>query len=456
MKKLRTLKHLLFGTYARIFVFSYLLFMVVGALLLKLPLSVQAEVSLDWVDAFFVSASGLSTTGLTPVVPRETFTIFGQVVLALIIQFGGIGIIMMISIFWLAIRKKIGFRERGIMMTDQNQLSRHGIVRFVRNVLIVIFTIEAIAFVIMSAYLYLSGHFPLSDALFQAFFLTISLFTNAGFDIAPDADSFAMFSQDYFMQTLAMTLMFIGAAGFWVLAEIKEFIHAKLNRQHFHFSVFVKLLVALHLSIWIVSALLLLLVEQGAFFSGKGLFETLYYSLFMSLTTRNAGFSTMDVAQFTTAVHVFFVGLMFLGSSPNSAGGGIRTTTLLTTFLGSRSFALGRNQVVYHGRTIPHETVFKSFIVLFGAITLIAFNVFVLSVVESMDFKMLLFEATSAFGTTGLSLGATPELHSVSKILLIFTMFIGRVGILAFLLMFKPERQKKGYVTYPEMDIIVG
>ncbi len=458
MKKIfAVMKKVFFGTYFRGFVSSYLAAVIVGASLLKLPVSVQKGVSLSWVDALFVSASGLSTTGLTPIVVKDTFTVFGQTVLAFILQFGGIGLIMMVALFWLVVRKKIGFRERNMMMTDQNQPTRQGIVRFIRNVLIVIFTVEAIAFVIMSSYLYLAGYFPFGEALFHSFFTTISLFTNAGFDIAPSADSFAMFSNDYFMQTLAMALMFMGAVGFWPLAELKEYIFSKFRRESFQFSFFVKLLVVLHLVVWVVSALVLFTVERGAFLENRGLVESVYYSLFMSLTTRNAGFSTMNVEEFSASTHVLFIFLMFLGSSPNSAGGGIRTTTLFVVLLAMRAFAFDRNQVVTRERSVKQETVQKSFIALFVAGGLIVFNLFLLTLLEpALPPMMLAFEVVSAFGTTGLSLGATTQISWGAKLILVLTMFVGRVGVIALVLMFRPSRKTKGYVQYPETDIIVG
>jgi len=451
------LKKVFYGTYFRGFVSSYMAAVIVGASLLKLPISVQKGVNLSWVDALFVSASGLSTTGLTPIVVKDTFTIFGQTVLAFILQFGGIGLIMMVALFWLVVRKKIGFKERNMMMTDQNQPTRQGIVRFVRNVLIVIFTVEAVAFMIMSGYLYLSGYFPFKEALFHSFFTTISLFTNAGFDIAPTVDSFAMFSNDYFMQTLAMTLMFMGAVGFWPLAELKEFIFAKFRRESFQFSFFVKMLVTLHLAVWILSAIILFALERGAFLEGYGFIESVYYSLFMSLTTRNAGFSTMNVEDFTVSTHIFFIFLMFLGSSPNSAGGGIRTTTLFVVLLAMRAFAFDRNQVVTRERSVKQETVHKSFIAIFVAGGLIVVNLFLLTLLEpALPPMILAFEVVSAFGTTGLSLGATTEIAWAAKLVLVITMFIGRVGVIALVLMFRPGRKTKGYVQYPETDIIVG
>ncbi len=457
MTILKQLRRILFGTYARGFINSYLIVLIIGASLLKMPFSLQEGVTLDWSDAFFTAASALSVTGLTTIVVADVFTLLGQTILLFIIQFGGIGLIMMVAIFWLAVRKKIGFKERNMIMTDQNQVSRQGIVRFIRNVIIVIFTVEALAFLTIGTYLFLSGHFPdIKEAFFQAFFLTISLFTNAGFDIAPNNDSFQMFSNDYFMQSMGMLLIFLGAVGFWALAEFKEKIIAKVKGEPYHFSLFVRILLMMYIGLWAIGALVIFVVEQQGFLADKSLLESIFYALFMSITTRNAGFSTMDVNDFSGSTQVFLMLLMFIGASPNSVGGGIRTTTFLVIILSIHAFAAGRDHIVLFKRQVKPETIHKSFITLTVAGMLVAFYIFVLAVIEPFPTSKVAFEVFSAFGTTGLSMGITSELHFVSKIFLSILMFIGRMGVLALLLMFRPERKKKGLVQYPETDMIVG
>jgi len=457
MRLLRMARHIFFGTYARGFIFSYLFVMVLGASLLKLPISIQEGVTLSWFDAFFTASSALSVTGLTTIVVNDVFTVFGQTVLLLIIQFGGIGLIMMLAIFWLAVRKRIGFKERNMIMTDQNQLSRQGIVRFIRNVIIVIFTIEGLAFLFIGFYLYFSGHFPvINEAFFQSFFLTISLFTNAGFDIAPNNDSYQMFHQDYVMQSIGMFLIFMGAVGFWALAEFKEKIIGKIKRQPMSFSPFVKILLMMYIALWVLGALVIFILEQQHFLADKGFIESVYYAFFMSITTRNAGFSTMDVNDFTSSTQTFLMVLMFIGASPNSVGGGIRTTTFLVIILAVRSFATGREEVIFLNRRIKQETIIKSFVALTVALSLVVGYIFVLSIIEPFPTSHIAFEVTSAFGTTGLSLGITSELHPISKILLSVLMFIGRMGVIALLLMFKPNQKVKGRVQYPDMNLIVG
>jgi|LGVF01.2.fsa_nt_gb Trk-type K+ transport system membrane component len=462
---MKKIKKFFFGTYIRGFVVSYFLFLMGGAILLKLPISVQDGQSLAWIDAIFVSVSGMSTTGLSTIVVRDVLTQFGQTVLAFILQFGGIGLIMFISTFWLITRRKIGFRERNMIMTDQNQIGRAGIVGFIKNVLIMIFSIEIIGFVIMVIILNVnhSDVFTFSQSLFQSFFLTISMFTNAGFDISPNIGdpsvvSLIMYKNDYAMQTLGMTLMVLGAIGFWPLAELKLWIEAKWKKEKFEFSMFSKLLISMHLGIWIVSAIIVYGVEFNGFLADKGFIEGVYYSLFMSLTTRNAGFATMSMTDMSTTTQVLFGVLMFIGSSPNSAGGGIRTTTFLITVLGFISYARGKNQVVIKRKSIKPETIYKSLLVLIGAVALIVTGLLIMTFSEQGQWfgaKEIFFELASAFGTTGLSLGITSDLTIVGKLVLILTMFIGRVGVLALLLMFKGDK-KASSIQYPEVDMIVG
>ncbi len=453
--KMKKLKKLFFGTYIRGFVVSYFLFLLTGAILLKLPISIQDGQSLSWIDAIFVSVSGMSTTGLTTVVVKDVLTVFGQTVLAFILQFGGIGLIMFVSIFWLLTRKKISFRERTMIMTDQNQIGRSGIVRFVKNVLIMIITIEIIGWIIMSSHLYLAGYFDLNSSMFQAFFMTISMFTNAGFDISPGGDSLLMYKTDYFMQSLAMTLMVLGAIGFWPLAELKEWLEAKRKREKFEFSLFTKILVTMHLGLWIISAIMVYFIEYNGYFADKDIIESIFYSLFMSLTTRNAGFATLSMNNMSQTTQIFFGILMFIGSSPNSAGGGIRTTTFLLTILGILSFSKGKEQVIIGKRSVKFDTVYKSLMVVISAGVLIFSGVLIMSYTESFGFQEILFEMSSAFGTTGLSLGITSSLSIVGKIVLIITMFVGRIGILALLLMFRGDRVGSS-IKYPEIDMIVG
>ena len=436
---------------------SYLLAILVGAFLLSLPISLQNNQSITIIDALFTAASAVSGTGLTTIVVGDVFSRFGIIVLMLIIQIGGIGIMFMMVFFWLVIKKKIGFSERNMIMTDQNQFTRSGIVRLVRNVLIMFFWIELIGFLIITHYLYFSGYFNYQEALMQGLFLTISLTANAGFDIAPNRDSFQMFSSDYFMQSMAMVLMFMGSIGFWVLSEVKEFFHAKKHKLPFKFSYFVKMIVIFHFLFIFLGAAFIFVFEWNGFLADKSIFESIYYALFMSVTTRNAGFSTMDVNSFSTATSMIIIIWMFIGASPNSCGGGIRTTTMVVVLMSIKAFATGKSGVVFNNRKIKDDTVFRSYIALVSALMVVFSGVILISLVENESLHKILFEVTSAFGTTGLSMGITSSLTAFSKFILVVVMFIGRLGILALVLMVSPTNPvKSASDRYPEENIIVG
>lgn len=459
-----------YGSLIRGFVTSYLLVTVIGGLILSLPFSLQDGANLSIIDAIFVSASAISTTGLSPVVVGQTLNFIGQLILLIIIQFGGIGLIMALASFWLLTKQDIGFNRRNMIMVDQNQFSRQGLVSFVRRVLKIIFITEGIAVVLFFSMLYFSGTFGFFNSLWQATFTVISLFTNAGFDIAPGADSMFMYRSSYGILSLSMTLMFLGAVGFWPLYDLSQFVIEKLKKDKpvdaenkFRFKIFTKWFILLHVGVWIASAIIIALVEwgQGGFFassSGPGSFiQGVFDILFMSLTTRNAGFSTVPVSAFSESSQLVMMFLMFLGSSPNSAGGGIRTITLMLVILSIYSAARGRDSVILKNRTvsIKADNVRNSFMVVVMAFLLLGVVIFVMSLAEPFSYKDIAFEAISAFGTTGLSTGITADLTVFSKAVLIVTMFIGRVGIIALITMFSPPKLEST-VQYPEVDVIVG
>lgn len=455
MKKLfLKLKSIFFGSVTRGFVTVYAIFMLLVAALLKLPASVAPNQTLSWVDAIFISASGISTTGLSTVVIADTLSSFGKVILALGIQFGGIGLIMLLSIIWMAVGKKISFRERQMIMVDQNQFKMSGVVKLVKSVLIVLFAVELIAFMIMGVYLYSNGYYNLKESFFQAFFLTISLTTNAGFDIS--GVSFTMYHQDYFMQMLGMTLMFVGAVGFWPIMEFSEWVKSKFKKEKFEFSWFSKTLVGAHIMLWIVGSILFYVLESGNFLVDKNWIESIFYGLFMSITTRNAGFSTIaDINVLSSATLFLFMMLMFIGSSPNSAGGGIRTTTLIVIIFSVIAYARGKNQVSINKKAFKDEHINKAVVVFISAIALVLFASFLLMVIEPFSWESIMFEVSSAFGTTGLSLGITPNLSVLGKLIIIATMFFGRIGMVTLLFIFKDDH-KKINVQYPEVEVIIG
>ena len=247
-------------------------------------------------------------------------------------------------------------------MTDQNQINLSGVVKLVKSVLISFLVIEFIFMIILGNYFYFAGYYPVYwIAMLEGFFTTVSSITNSGFDIT--GASLIPFQNDYFVQTLLMFLMFFGAMGFPVILDIQKYFNCKKTKQRFKFSIYTKLTMITTIILWIVGIIGFYIFEYNHFLADKGLIEGFFYATFNSLSTRNAGFATFDMNAFSTATLTMFCGLMFIGSSPNSSGGGIRTTTFALMVLAILSFARGKQYVNIYGREIETQTVYKSFMI---------------------------------------------------------------------------------------------
>ena len=450
-QKIRGLLH---STPTRLIAGYYFLFTVGFAILLWLPFSLQEGASLSFLDALFVSTSGLSNTGLSPISTVETFSLPGILILALNLQIGGLGLMMISTAIWLLAGHKISTRERALIMTDQNQINLSGVVKLVKSVLISFLVIELIFMLILGHYYYFAGYYPVYwIAMLQGFFTTVSAITNSGFDIT--GASLIPFQHDYFVQTLHMMLMFFGAMGFPVILDIQKYVHCKRTNQRFKFSIYTKLTMVTTLILWIVGIIGFYLFEYNHFLTDRGLIEGFYFATFNSLSTRNAGFATVDMNAFSPATLTMFCGLMFIGSSPNSSGGGIRTTTFAIMVLAILSFARGRQYVNIYGREIETQTVYKSFMIYIVATLIVCLSTLLICMSDSFSLMEIFFEVCSAFGTTGLSMGITGALTSFAKIVLIATMFIGRICIITFLLIFRANAHP-AKVRYPKADIIIG
>ncbi len=459
---MKALRKKLFGSYAKMFVSMYFVLTLSGAILLSLPFSVAKGQDISFIDAVFVSISAISTTGLSPVDVGEVLTPFGQIILLLLLQVGGIGIMLLLAAYWIGSGKTIGFKQRTMIATEQNQTSMEGIFKLVRLTISSVLIIEAISVVILGTYLMIAHNDVFSspiDAYFNGLFMTISTFTNAGFDIEVGA-SYSAYVDDIYFQVHSIVLMFIGAVGFWPMVEFREWVAAKRHGEAYKISNLSKLLFKLHLYLWIVSSAMFFLLEYDHLaLADKSLPVKITNSLFMGLTTRNAGFTVFgDLSILHSATIFLLMILMVIGSSPNSVGGGIRTTSVAVVFKTFWSYAIGRNQVIIQKKAIKQDTIRKSSLIIMGAIVVILVATFGVLIVEndSMPFGYILFEVSSAFGTTGLSMGITGSLHSVSKLILVFVMFIGRVGVLALLLMVRSNKFDENKIKYPEGDIMVG
>jgi potassium uptake TrkH family protein len=435
----------------QLIVLFYLISILVATIILSLPIAHKSGVNLAFIDALYTAVSAVSVTGLTVVSTSETFSTTGTFLLALILQIGGIGIMTLGTFIWMVFGKKIGLKERQLIMTDQNQSTLSGLVSLIRSILGLILIIEMIGTLILG--LYFVHYFDTwQQAFYHGFFAAVSATTNAGFDIT--GASLIPFAHDYFVQFIIIVLMILGAIGFPVLIEVREFLTKKHN-SFFRFSLFTKITTVTFFAMTIIGVVIILLLEYTHFFADKTWHEALFYALFQSVTTRSGGLSTMDMTEFSTGTLLVLSSMMFIGASPSSVGGGIRTTTFAIVILTIFSYAKGNSSVKIFKREIYPDDIRRSFVVVSVAIIIWSISIILLSATETAPLLAIIFEVSSAFGTCGLSMGITPDLSTFGKILSMVLMFIGRVGILTFLFLIRGKIVKENY-HYPKESVIIG
>jgi potassium uptake TrkH family protein len=449
-KKLEKLRRKLSSV--QLIVLFYLLAVAVSTILLSLPGVHKPDAQWSFIDAVFTAVSAISVTGLTVVLTTDTFSVPGYFVLAFILQFGGIGIMTLGTFIWLLFGKKIGLKDRRLIMTDQNRSTFSGLVQLMRQILIIIISIELLGAVILG--IHFLHYFPTwQEAFIQGFFASVSATTNAGFDIT--GTSLVPFAEDYFVQFINIVLLILGAIGFPVLIEIKDFIKSGGSSQY-RFTLFTKLTTLTFFILIIMGTALIYAFERNHFFMGKSWHESFFYSLFQSVSTRNGGLATMDVSEFSNPTLLILSGLMFIGASPSSVGGGIRTTTFAIMILSIFFYAKGKDTIKVFGREVDPEDIQRSFIVITTAVMICSSAVILLTYIEpAFSIMQIIFEVCSAFGTTGLSMGITAELSTAGKWIIIVLMFIGRIGIFSFLFLIRGKTSKEAY-HYPKERVIIG
>ena len=450
----------------KIFTFYFVAIML-GSLLLMLPISHLNSQPISFIDAIFTASSAFSDTGLIVKNTGEYFTIFGQIVIMLLIQIGGIGLIALKVLLFLFLGKKIGLKERIFATNERGDGKLGGSIDLLKTGLITIFSVELIATILFACrYYFVYFDHPTFDnniinVLFKALFSAVSSTNNAGFDIFGQTNSIEMFSNDYFIQIVTMSCFIIGGLGFPLIYDIKNYFACKKSKTKFHLSYFTKFVLRVYFGIAIVGLAAVFAIELA---SGSILYDTsipllqrVFYVIFNTFSTRNAGYATIDLNNFATGTQVIFSILMWIGAAPASTGGGIRITTFFICILALSSYSKNKKQVSFIGRKIPDDTVVKSLLVVFISQTLI-FIVATLIIIctPNVSFIQAYFEACSAFGTTGLTLGITPNLTALSKIFVILLMFIGQLGVSSTILIWANKKNYDEVQTLPEQDILIN
>ena len=430
-----------------IIVISFLGIIVLGVFLLKLPISTQTAESLSWVDSIFLSTSAVCVTGLSTISDiSATLSVFGKVVLALLIQIGGIGIVTIAIYVLIVLGIKIGVTERYIIKEALNQHSLSGVVRLVKSIIITTLIIETFGMIIN--FIVFIQEFEFWKALGISAFHSISSFNNAGFDIL-GSSSIQAYSSNILLNLNTIILIVVGGIGFIVIRDILA------NKKWSQLSLYSKIVLKTTLFLIVFGTLIIKLFEWTN--------VTWLQAIFQSVTTRTAGFSTIDMNLFSYSTLIVIIIFMFIGASPNSTGGGVKTTTFFILFKSIRSFLSGKPTII-NNRKIDIESRIKAFTLVILALVSTLTVFIVLTRIEAnnpnhdMPFIKMLFETFSAFGTVGLSMGITPFLMPASKILLSTLMFLGRLGpITIFGIMNKNwGHPQVSNVEYATERIIIG
>lgn len=450
----------------KIFTF-YFTTIFLATLILMLPISrVANSEPISVIDAIFTASSAFSDTGLTVLNTGKYFSVFGQIIILLLIQIGGIGLMALKVLLFLFLGKKIGIKERIFASTERGTGKLGGTVEMLKAALITIFSVELIAAILFSLrYYFVYFNTPLFDGnilkvIYHGVFAAVSSTNNAGFDIF-GGNSITMFANDYFIQTITTICLIIGGLGFPFIYDIKNFIDCKKNKQKFHLSYFSKFILKVYFSIAFISLIIVFLIEG---ISGRILYnqdlplaQRIFYIIFNTFSTRSAGFATIDYSQFSTGTQIVFSILMWIGAAPASTGGGIRITTFFVCLLALSAYSKNKKEAVFLGRRIPEDTVVKSLMVAFiSQVLLFISSIIIVTSSSSITFLQAYFESCSAFGTTGLTLGITPQLNVISKISIICLMFIGQLGVSSTILMLSSNKTYSEKTTLPEEDILIN
>lgn len=422
---------------ARLIALGFALVILLGSVLLILPCSVREGVSLAYIDSLYTATSAVCVTGLIAVDAGDTFTPLGQFFLAALIQVGGLGVTSVGAGIILAMGKKVDLKGRNLIREASNLDSSKGAIRFVRSVLLTTLIIEVLGAALN--FLVFVQDYPPLRALGISFFHSVAAFNNSGFDILGNLQNLIPYRDDVALNLITCGLIFFGGIGFLVIREIWTY---KLRWKKYSMHAKVVLSVSIFL---IMSGTLLLKLTEDITWLG---------AFFHSVSARTAGFSTYPLGTFSHAGLLVLTVLMFIGASPGSTGGGIKTSTFLALIQGIKSAATNKSEKAFR-YAVPRDAFRKAAVITLLALAVVLVGTWLLMVLEpGVALMDALFEITSAFGTVGLSTGITTGLGVGGKLLSILIMYIGRLGPLTVASLWYFSRGER--VSFPEGNLAIG
>ncbi len=425
---------------------------ILGAVLLSLPISSVNGEATNFIDSLFTSTSAVCVTGLVTLDTGTHWSYFGKTVIIVLIQIGGLGFMAFATLISLLLGKKITLKERLIMQESMNTFNLQGLVKLAKYVLIFTFSAELLGAMLLSTQFI--PEFGFGKGIYYSIWHSISAFCNAGFDLMGNFSSLSHFADNPVIILTITALIVIGGLGFVVWSEIYNYKSFKRMSTHSKFVIMMTLMLIL------VGTLFMFIFEYNNPMTLKpmSIGNKMTNALFAAVTPRTAGFNSIPTSAMSTAGIFLTILLMFVGGSPGSTAGGVKTTSLGVLIMTILSVIKGKEDTEIFKKRISKDTIYKSFTIVTIGLFLVIAVTMLLSITEvGASFEELLYESTSAFGTVGLSIGLTGRLSLLGKIIIIFTMYCGRVGPLTvFLALVRSKKKNKGDIRYPEDRIIVG
>lgn len=436
---------------SRKMILGFIFATLIGSIILILPFCLQKGESLNLLQSLFTITSAICVTGLSVVDVSKVFSPIGQIVILIFIQLGGLGVMTFSSLIYVVAGKKMTYHERMILKDERNADESEEITNFLKKIILTIFIIESIGAIILTGVFMNQLKFPLGKAIFYGIFHSVSAFCNAGFSLF--SNGLEGFAKNVTMNLSIAYLIILGGIGFSVINSFVTAVRKDITR----FNLTSKLSIFISMILTFGGTFLFLLLESknGLTIGDMGFVDKVIASFFQSVTTRTAGFNTVPLGGMKEGTIFLFCILMFIGASPGSTGGGIKTTTLGVIAFYVLGIVKGKEHIDMFNRRIDWEILNRALAILVIALLYVGVVIMLLLTVENFKFEQIVFEVISAFATVGLTLGITPELNWFSQILIIITMFVGRLGPLTFALAIG-ETKKKEQFKYPKENILVG
>ncbi|SHJ62565.1 trk system potassium uptake protein TrkH [Clostridium cavendishii DSM 21758] len=435
----------------QILALGFLIVILAGATILTLPISSANGSTTNFLDSLFTATSATCVTGLVTVDTGTHWSYFGKTVIIILIQVGGLGFMSFATLFALLIGKKITLKDRLLLQEAMNTFEIQGLVRLMKYILAFTFTVEGVGALIYSTKFI--PQFGWGKGIYYSIWHAVSFFCNAGFDLMGHFNSLTGYSDNKIVILNTAMLIVIGGLGFAVSSEVYNYRKSKRK-----FSLHSKVVLTVTSILVFGGAFVIFLLEYNNPGTMKNMtfMDKICNSILAAVTPRTAGVNSVSTSDMAMASRVLTIILMFIGGSPGSTAGGIKTTTFGVLFLTLKSMIKGSEDVEVYGKRISKDIVYKSFALFMLCFMLVITVSGILSITEiGASFEYILYEVVSAFGTVGLTLGLTTKLTAVGKFFIILTMYCGRVGPLTVILALA-NINKKSSIRYPEEKILIG